>query len=154
MGAYLTITKAVTDAVRGSISTIKSYDDYTTDLANAMGSSREEAEQYLITLNQQGKDLKATTAEMAEGADSFIRQGKTMAETETLIQNSMVLSKVAKMDSADSTDVLTAAMNSFNIAAEDTLSVVDICRFSKCQFCGRAWNCFRKECKCCEVSRC
>ena len=40
--------------------------------------------------------------EMVEGADSFLRQGKTMAETETLIQNSMVLSKVAKMSSADS----------------------------------------------------
>lgn len=125
MGLYLASTKAVSDAVKGAIETIKSYDDYTTDLANAMGSSREEAEQYLITLNQQGKELKATTAEMAEGADSFIRQGKTMAETETLIQNSMVLSKVAKMSSADSTDVLTTAMNSFNITAEDTISVVD-----------------------------
>lgn len=125
MGAYLAITKAVADAVRGSINTIKSYDDYTTDLSMAMGSSREEAEKYLVTLSQKGKELKATVGEMAEGADSFIRQGKTMAETETLIQNSMVLSKVAKMNSADSTDVLTAAMNSFNIAAEDTISVID-----------------------------
>lgn len=125
MGLYLTAIKAVNDATRGAIKTIKSYDDYTTDLSMAMGSTREEAEKYLVTLSQQGKELKATTAEMAEGADSFIRQGKSMSETETLIQNSMVLSKVAKMDSADSTDVLTAAMNSFNIAAEDTISVVD-----------------------------
>lgn len=125
MGVYLAVTKSVADAVQGAVKTIKSFDDYTTDLANAMGEGREEAEAYLSTLNQQGKDLKATTAEMAEGADSFIRQGKSMAETETLIRNSMVLSKVAKMSSSESTDTLTSAMNSFNVSAEDTISIVD-----------------------------
>ena len=48
-----------------------------------------------------------------------------MAETETLIKNSMILSKVAKMSSADSTDVLTTAMNSFNLTANDTISIID-----------------------------
>lgn len=125
MGLYLATTKAVSDAVKGAIKTIKSYDDYCTDLSMAMGGTREEAEKYLITLSQQGRELKATVGEMAEGADSFLRQGKSMAETETLIRNSMMLSKIAKMSSADSTDVLTAAMNSFNLSAEETISVVD-----------------------------
>ena len=49
MGAYLAITKAVADAVKGAIKTIKSYDDYCTDLSMAMGGTREEAEKYLPT---------------------------------------------------------------------------------------------------------
>ncbi len=125
MGAYLAITKAVADAVRGSINTIKSYDDYTTDLSMAMGSSREEAEKYLATLSQKGKELKATVGEMAEGANDIIRSGKSVEETETLLKDSMILSKVAKMDSADATDALITVMNSYRKETEEVINTVD-----------------------------
>lgn len=125
MGMYLTATKAGMDAVRGAISTIKSYDDYITDLANAMGSGREEAEKYLITLSQKGKELKATVGEMAEGSNDLLRSGKSVEETETLLKDSMILSKVAKMDSAEATDALITVMNSYRKETEEVINTVD-----------------------------
>jgi TP901 family phage tail tape measure protein len=54
-----------------------------------------------------------------------LRQGKSIADTATLINDSMVLSKVANISSADATTYLTSAMKGYNIAVSDTLGIVD-----------------------------
>ena len=62
------------------------------------------------TYNQMAKTLGATTVEVADSANSFLRQGKSVEETNTLIRDSMILSKVGMIDSATATQYLTSAM--------------------------------------------
>ena len=90
-----------------------------------MNGTRREGAKYLKTLNQQAKDLKTTTKSVSDSADTFLRQGKTIAETETLIRDSLVLSKVGKIESAEASDYLTSALNGYKLEAKDAISVID-----------------------------
>lgn len=72
-------------------------DSAATDLALATGSNSEEAYRLLEQYNALGKRLGATTAQVAEGATEWLRQGKSAAETSALIEQSMILSKVGAM---------------------------------------------------------
>ena len=48
-----------------------------------------------------------------------------MAESNTLITNSMMLSKLGQISSQESSEALTSAMKGYNVAAEDSISIVD-----------------------------
>ena len=82
--------------------------------------------------NDMAKQLGATTTEVSSGADAWLRQGKSISETNGLIKESMVLSKVANLESADSTKYLTAMMKGYKKSAEevgainDALSAIDL----------------------------
>ena len=51
--------------------------------------------------------------------------GYNQQETNTLIKNSMVLSKVGQLESAEATKYLVSAMKGFNIEAQNSISIVD-----------------------------
>lgn len=51
--------------------------------------------------------------------------GYSQAETNTLIKNSLVLSKVGQLDSAEATKYLVSAMKGFNITASESISIID-----------------------------
>lgn len=55
----------------------------------------------------------------------WLRQGKSIAETTELIEQSMILSKVGAMDSETATKRLTSAMMGYKLAAEEVAGVVD-----------------------------
>jgi TP901 family phage tail tape measure protein len=58
-------------------------------------------------------------------ADDYLRAGKTVEETNALITDSTILSKIANIDAADATTYLISAMNAYGLAASEVLSVVD-----------------------------
>ncbi len=91
----------------------------------ATGENYAETMKLVKGYNAFGKVLGATTTEMTDGADAWLRQGHSIKDTNTLIRDSMILSKVANLDSADSTKYLTSAMKAYGIAVEDVLGVVD-----------------------------
>ena len=115
----------VIDAGREAIDTVKELDDAAMDLRMATGSSLPEARQMIADYNALGQELGALTTEVSSSADAWLRQGKTAAETETLIKDSMMLSKVAQIDSADSTKYLTSAMQGYKVAVEDVYKITD-----------------------------
>jgi methyl-accepting chemotaxis protein len=99
----------------GTISTIKEMADNVNDLNKAMtnvriasGASASEAQEMMNIYNQMARELGATTVEVTNSADAFLRQGKTVQETNELIKDSMMLSKLGEIDSAQATDYLTA----------------------------------------------
>ena len=112
-------------AARETIDTIQELDKAATDLAIVTGSSADETYRLIDKYNQMAKELGATTTQILDAAASWLRQGKSAAETTSLIEWSMVLSKVAMMNSEDATKRLTSALNGYKLEAQDASEVVD-----------------------------
>ncbi len=119
-------------AIFGTINEIKQMISNVSDLNKAMtniqmasGASSDEVGKMMNTYAQMGQTLGATTTEVATSADSFLRQGKSVKDTNDLIKDSMVLSKIGEVDSAAATDYLTSAMKGYNVATKDAISIVD-----------------------------
>lgn len=125
MTSYLVVLNEINKAAREAKDTILEMDKAVTDLSVAMNGTREEASEYVKVLNKQAINLKTTTKSVTDASDAWLRQGKSIKETETLIRDSLVLSKVGKIESADATDYLTSALNGYKLEAEDAISVID-----------------------------
>ena len=76
------------------------------DLQMATGDSYTNVRKLVSGYNDFAKQLGATTTEVSMGASDWLRQGKSIADTNKLVQDSMVLSKVANISSEDSTSAL------------------------------------------------
>ena len=119
------IFSAITQTTKQTIETVKELDKSLVDLQIATGSTRDQAEGLLKTYNQMAKELGATTTEVANAADSWLRQGYSTEQTNELIRSSMVLSKIGQIESAEATQYLTSALKGFDIEAEKSIEIVD-----------------------------
>lgn len=115
----------IADGAREAVGTIKELNDSITSLEMATGENYNTVKQMMSQYNEMGQELGSITTDIAEGADSWLRQGKSVQETNQLLKDSMVLSKVSDLSAADSTQYLTSAMNGYKVAAEDVMSIVD-----------------------------
>lgn len=116
----------ITDAGKEALSTVKEFNDLETDLSMATGESRSYARELMQSYNDLGQELGSVTSDVAKSADSWLRQGRSMSETNQLIKDSMVLSKDAQMSSEDASEVLTATLNGFQMSADQASKVNDI----------------------------
>ena len=119
------IFSAITQTLKKTIDTVKELDKSLVDLQIATGSTRVQAEELLYSYNQMAKELGATTQEVANAADSWLRQGYSIQQTNELIRSSMVLSKIGQIESAEATQYLTSALKGFDIEAEKSIEIVD-----------------------------
>lgn len=116
---------ALERAAKKMVSTAVELDSKLTDLRMATGDSYEDAQQLVDTYNDLALELGATTSEVISAADAWLRQGHSVTDTNKLITDAMILSKVSQLDSAAATEYLTSAMKGYKIAADDVISVVD-----------------------------
>ena len=116
----------ITDAGKEALSTVKEFNDLETDLAMATGESRSYASDLMQSYNALGQELGSMTSDVAKSADSWLRQGRSMSETNQLIKDSMVLSKDAQMDSENASEVLTATLNGFQMNADQAGHINDV----------------------------
>lgn len=123
--AYLTAMNEIRKAANGAKAEIKDLDQSITDLSVAMGQGRSAASYYLKQLNQQAQSIGATTKEVADSADSWLRQGKSAKEAGKLVYDSMMLSKLGQIQSADASKYLTSALNGYKKSASEAIDVVD-----------------------------
>lgn len=121
---HQTIT-ALERAAKNMVTTAVELDKKLTDLRMATGDSYEDAQKLVDTYNDLAMELGATTSEVASAADAWLRQGHSITDTNKLIADSMILSKVSQLDSADATEYLTSAMKGYKIAADNVIDVVD-----------------------------
>ena len=119
------ISMTVINSLRKAVSNLVELDKSLTDLRIATNGTYEETAKLLSSYTKLGKQLGATTKEVASSADSWLRQNKTLAETNTLVKDSTVLSKLGQIDSADSTKYLTSVTKGYNVAVKDTIGIVD-----------------------------
>lgn len=114
----------VGDAARDAVSTVKSLDDATVALQLATGANYNTVHGMMNDYNALAKELGSLTTQVSEGADAWLRQGKSIDEVNNLVKSSMVLSKVGDMSSEDATKYLTASLNGYKLQADAAESVV------------------------------
>ena len=113
------------DAGREVISTVRELNDSLVSLQMATGDDYDTVKNLMRQYNDLGQELGAITTDVASGADAWLRQGKSLEQTNTLLKDSIVLSKVSGLDAEESTQYLTAAMNGYNVAVDNVMGIVD-----------------------------
>ena len=116
---------ALRRSVRKVYRNVVELDKAVVDLQIASGMSRNAIQSLLSDYSALGKQIGATTTEVAKSADTWLRQGETLQKTEKLIKDTMMLSKLGQIDSAESAQALTSSMKGYKVAAEDATSIVD-----------------------------
>ena len=121
--------------VYGAMNQIKQGIQYITDLNTEMtkiqvlqidgAKSNEEISNLAVQYNILAKEVGSTTTEVAKGSVEWLRQGKSIAETQELLKSTMYLSKLGNLDTAQSTEYLTAILNGFQLKTEDAITVVN-----------------------------
>lgn len=119
------ITMGVVSGIKNMISTVRDLDKALTDLRIVTGDSKSAAQELLSTYNEMAQVLGSTTSVVAKSADDWLRQGYNLVDTNQLIKDSMVLSIVGQMDSAEATSSLTAAMKGYSLGASEAIGIVD-----------------------------
>lgn len=123
--AYLATLKAIKGAAGDAKTAIVDMDKAVTDLSVAQGQGRDTAANYLKQLNFQAQSIGATTKEVAQSADSWLRQGKSVKDTGDLVYDSMILSKLGQIESAKASEYLTSALNGYKKSASEAIDIVD-----------------------------
>ena len=115
----------IKQAANNAVNSVKELNQSLTNLRIVTNASQTEAEKYMTTYNSMAQSLGSTTTEVADAATDWLRQGKSISETNQLIQDSIKLSKVGMINSADATQYLTSALNGYRLEANQATSVVD-----------------------------
>lgn len=104
----------------------KELDAAMTNIRIVGGYNEEQAKSLMRSYTELGKTLSATTAEIAEGMSTWLRQGyESNEQLEKLVTASTKLSKLGFMNAGDATKALTAALKGFNLEAEKATEIVD-----------------------------
>ena len=111
--------------LRDLYNNVVELDKAMTDLQIASGKTREEIRELTEGYSKLGKEIGATTLEVAKSADTWLRQGYAAHEANTLIKNSMMLSKLGQIESAEAAKNLTSAMKGYKVEVEDSIGIVD-----------------------------
>ena len=113
------------EAGKEGIEIVKGLNDSLTSLRMATGESYKSVNNLLQTYNEMAQELGVITNSVANASDAFLRQGLTVKETNELVKDSIMLSQIANIDSADSTKYLTSIMNSYELAVEDVITALN-----------------------------
>ena len=116
----------IVDAGKKAVSTVKEFDDLKTNLAMVTGKDKTYTEDLMQSYNELGQEIGSITSDVAESANTWLRQGRSMADTNQLIKDSMVLSKDAQIGSEDAAQVLTSTLNGFKLGADQASRINDI----------------------------
>ena len=100
-------------------------DDAMTQLQMATGVSDSQAKELMNTYSQMGKTLKATATDVAASSTEWLKQGKSIADSQKLAEDSIVLSKIGDLSSEDATKTITAAMKSYNLDEFEVMNFID-----------------------------
>lgn len=115
----------VIDGGKEAVGTVKELNDAAVSLRMATGDSYNSVKQLMSDYNAMAQELGAVTTSVSEAADEWLRQGHSIEDTNTLITDSMMLSKISNLESADSTKYLTSAMQGYKVAVNDVVGIVD-----------------------------
>ena len=116
----------IADAGREAVATVKEFNDIKTNLAMATNADSDYINNLMKDYNTLAEELGSVTSSVAESADSWLRQGRSMKDTNSLIKDSLVLSKDAELSSSDASEILTATLNGYQMAADQASRVNDI----------------------------
>lgn len=111
---YSTVTRTITE-----------LDKALTSMAVVTSMSREEAYELTTTFNQLGDATGKTSSQIAEIATKFYQQGKSTSQVIQLTEAAAKAATIAGIDGSRSVDLLTNAMNGFQMSANQAMEVSD-----------------------------
>lgn len=111
--------------VKTMVQNVKDLDAAVTDLQIASGQSRDQVWDMVRDYADMGAELGAVATDVAAAADTFLRQGQSMANTNELVRDSMMLSRLGQIDAAEASTALTSAMKGYQVEAEEAVRIVD-----------------------------
>ena len=113
------------NSLRQCVNTMKELDKVQMDLRVVTGNSKEGIQELTKSYSELGFKLGLTTKEVAESANTWLRQGYSISETNKLIEATAKLSKLGMVDAASASRYLTSAIKGFHMEASEAESVVD-----------------------------
>ncbi|MEG0894691.1 MAG: phage tail tape measure protein [Oscillospiraceae bacterium] len=115
----------IKNATKQILTNITEFNKKSVDLQMVTGNTAKQTQEMINNYNKMAINLGATTGQVTDGASEWLRQGKSTVETNKLIKDSMILSKVGMMDSEVATKSLTSAMKGYKLEVEEVSTVTD-----------------------------
>lgn len=116
---------ALQQALQQVYQNVVQLDSAVTDLQIASGYSREQTKQLVSEYSGLAQQLGSTTTEVASAADGWMRQGYDVKETNELVTDSMMLSKLGQIESEEATTALTSSLKGYKLEVADGINIVD-----------------------------
>lgn len=124
-GIYGAIQNVIYEVPRQMAQNVLEVDKAMTTLQMATGVSNDKAQELMGTYNELGDQLKATGTDVAASATEWLKQGKSIAESQKLAKDSIVLSKIGDLSAEESTKTITAAMKSYDLDESEVMNFID-----------------------------
>ena len=116
----------IQQAISQVIQLTKQLDQTMTNLMIVTGKSHSQVKDMVKDYSNLADELGGTTQEIAASANEWLRMGYTIDQTNTLIKNSMMLSKLGMIESEQATQYLISAIKGYGVAVEDSSKIVDM----------------------------
>ena len=124
-GMYGILQNVMQDVPRAMVQNVIKIDDAMTNLRMATSVSNDEAQKLMKTYSEMGKELKVLGTDIATSSTEWLKQGKSIQESEKLTKDSVILSKIGDLSSEDATKTITAAMKSYDLAESQVMGFID-----------------------------
>ena len=125
MFSAATAIATIRHIVHGAIQDFQELDKQFNEIAIVSDYSTKEMWSSFSEVNKVAQEFGVETKNVLEVQNLYYHQGKDMAEVNKLTAQTLTLAKITGMDYERATSDLTAALNAYNIAAEDAVRVTD-----------------------------
>ena len=122
---YNIALRGMRTAIIEAVQTVKELDKELTEQAMVTGLTREQTYGLVKSYQNLALQVGATTKEIASVATEYVKQGKSIKDSLILTEAAVSAAKVARVSVGDSVNYLTTALNGFQLAASDAMSVSD-----------------------------
>ena len=116
-----TFTNSVSSAVRF----MYDLDESLNNIRVVTNMSAGEMDNFAKKANDVAQALGQTTVAYTEGALLYLQQGKSMEEAAALTEATLIASNITGESTAQTAELLTAAMNGYNLAATEAMNITD-----------------------------
>ena len=123
--AYGTVVSLFKRLISGAKRTIIELDAAFTNMAVVTNLTRQEAWGMVDDFQKIAKATGSLTSEVAGTVTKFLQQGKSLSQATQLAEAALKAAKIAGIDASRSVDLLTNAMNGFQMSANQALEVSD-----------------------------
>ena len=124
-GIWMKLFGNLVRGVRQVIDIAKQLDETMINLRVVTGLNQEQTYSLINSYAELGKQLGATTTQVANAANDWLRQGYAMSEVNDLVTASLYLSKLGMISTEEATKNLTSAIKGFKIEASSAMDIVD-----------------------------
>lgn len=118
---------AITSTVSDLISNVKEIDSAMTELKKVTNGTSSDYDNFLAGAETRAKNVGASLAEVVNATADYARLGYSIPDASKLADTALIYSNVGDdvEDITQATESMISTMQGFNIAAEDSMSIVD-----------------------------